>query len=83
MRLSHKSILRFIGSQSLNSFELLRSILARAYFGYARISVHLTTSCIHKSLQGSPYLDDCSMTTSGLHRVAGVLVATMVLTESN
>lgn len=83
MSLSHKSILRFIGSQSPNSFELLRGVLARAYFGYARISVHLTTSCIHKSLQGSPYLGDCSMTIRGLHRVAGVLITTMVLTESN
>ena len=72
---------RFIGSRSFSSIKLYRDVLARAYAGYVRVNVHWTTLWIRKAAQGHLSLGDCSTTARRSHRIAGVVVAPVMLTN--
>ena len=70
---------RFVGSRSLSSFKLSRDVLARVYSGYVRVNVHWTTLWIRKAAQAHLSLGDCSTTARRSHRIAGVVVAPVML----
>ena len=70
---------RFVGSRSLSSFKLSRVVLARAYPEYVRVNVHWKTLWIRKAAQAHPSLGDCSTTARRSHRIAGVVVAPLML----
>ena len=70
---------RFVGSRSLSCFKLSRDVLARAYSGYVRVNVHWTTLWIRKAAQAHLSLGDCSTTARRSHRIAGVVVAPLML----
>ena len=76
---NEKLYLRFVGSRSLSCFKLSRDVLARAYSGYVRVNVHWTTLWIRKAAQAHLSLGDCSTTARRSHRIAGVVVAPVML----
>ena len=70
---------RLVGSRSLSSFKLSRGVLARTYPGYVRVNVHWKTLWIRKAAQAHLSLGDCSTTARRSHRIAGVVVAPVML----